>query len=292
MKLTNLNCPQCNGFLKQERDAFFCESCGAAFVVDYDENDVKYTELVTEAERTKMLLARDVELLATNYQLKETVARNEQKRENVKETKNAFKVSFFGVGVMSAIFILGIIVLIVFILLFSDSSDKETAKALDEKNAQYDKYSEAVLKDEAFIDNTIALGRARNYLFFHDLEITDDYVNLKNGTAHLTCDPEILNVYLFKLYGKADQIFLTYKMTFEYEDGGEQFELYDGFCFSGFGMNDYGQVEFDMDDFFIVTGIDPKPYYEEEQIYREYVLEQKGKREVVKLQIPGKEEEV
>ena len=43
-------------------------------------------------------------------------------------------------------------------------------------------------------------------------------------------------------------------------------------------MNDYGQVEFDMDYFFIVTGIDPKPYYEEEQIYREYVLEQKGKR--------------
>ena len=292
MKLTNLNCPQCNGFLKQQRDAFFCESCGAAFIVDYDENDVKYTELVTQAERTKMLLARDVELLATNYQLKETVARNEHKRENVKETKRVFKYSFSSVGIMMAVFIFGIIVLIGFMLLFSDSLNKSEAKDLAEKEAQYEKYSKAVVKDEAFIDNTIAIGRARNYLFFHDLEITDDYVNLKNGMAHLTRDPEICNVYLFKLSGKGDLIFLTYKMTFEYEDGGETFDLYDGFCFSGFGLNDYGQVEFDMNNFHIVNGLDPVTYYEEEQIYREYVLDQKGKREVVKLQIPGKEAEV
>ena len=60
MKLTNLNCPQCNGLLNQERDMFFCSSCGSAFAVDYDENDVRYTQLVTEADRTKMLLAKDI----------------------------------------------------------------------------------------------------------------------------------------------------------------------------------------------------------------------------------------
>ena len=37
MRLTNINCPQCNGQLNQQEDKFYCTSCGSAFNVDYDD---------------------------------------------------------------------------------------------------------------------------------------------------------------------------------------------------------------------------------------------------------------
>ena len=89
MKLTNLNCPQCNGYLQQQGDMFFCSSCGSAFTIDYDEADVKYTELVTQADRTKMLLQSDLEVMQTDFQLSESMADREQQRKLQKELKDS-----------------------------------------------------------------------------------------------------------------------------------------------------------------------------------------------------------
>ena len=51
MKLVNLTCPNCTGLLKKEGNNLICQSCGAAFAVDYDESDVEHEKLETEEER-------------------------------------------------------------------------------------------------------------------------------------------------------------------------------------------------------------------------------------------------
>ena len=59
MKLTSINCPNCNGQLKEENGKFICMSCGGAFAIDYDEADVEHEKLQTEAERERIRIERE-----------------------------------------------------------------------------------------------------------------------------------------------------------------------------------------------------------------------------------------
>ena len=71
MKLTSINCPNCNGQLKEENGKFICMSCGGAFAIDYDEADVEHERLQTEAERERIRIEREKELMATKIRLEE-----------------------------------------------------------------------------------------------------------------------------------------------------------------------------------------------------------------------------
>jgi len=84
MRLTNINCPQCNGQLNQQEDKFYCTSCGSAFNVDYDEADVEYAKLVTEPERARLLLESNRVLLEKNEELRNKFITGERTGKNRK----------------------------------------------------------------------------------------------------------------------------------------------------------------------------------------------------------------
>ncbi len=88
MRLTNINCPQCNGRLNQQEDKFYCTSCGSAFNIDYDEADVEYAKLVTEPERTRLLLDNNRILLEKNEELRRRFVTGERKKEFVNQVKS------------------------------------------------------------------------------------------------------------------------------------------------------------------------------------------------------------
>ena len=51
MQLMSLKCPNCNALVEQtEEGKFHCPSCGTSFLADYDEEDVEYQRIKTEAE--------------------------------------------------------------------------------------------------------------------------------------------------------------------------------------------------------------------------------------------------
>ncbi len=54
MKLMSLNCPNCNGVVKQIGEGkFHCENCGTSFLADYDRDDVEYQRVRSENEFRK-----------------------------------------------------------------------------------------------------------------------------------------------------------------------------------------------------------------------------------------------
>ena len=54
MKLMSLQCPNCNGPIKQVGEGkFYCENCDTSFLADYDKEDVEYEKIKTEGEMHK-----------------------------------------------------------------------------------------------------------------------------------------------------------------------------------------------------------------------------------------------
>ncbi len=88
MKLVNLTCPNCTGILRKEGDNLICQSCGAAFAVDYDESDVEHEKLETEDEREARRLQHEKELLAERHRLMEESRIAAEKREQSRRTKS------------------------------------------------------------------------------------------------------------------------------------------------------------------------------------------------------------
>ena len=112
MKLVNLTCPNCTGILKKEGENLICQSCGAAFAVDYDESDVEHEKLETEEEREARRLQHEKELLAEKHRLMEESRIAAEKREQSRRTKS--NISKWISGKVSGLIALAIIALICF----------------------------------------------------------------------------------------------------------------------------------------------------------------------------------
>jgi uncharacterized Zn finger protein (UPF0148 family) len=112
MKLVNLTCPNCTGLLKKEGNNLICQSCGAAFAVDYDESDVEHEKLETEEEREARRLQHEKELLAEKHRLMEESRIAAEKREQSRRTKSY--ISKWIRGKVSGLIALAIIALICF----------------------------------------------------------------------------------------------------------------------------------------------------------------------------------
>ena len=290
MKLTNLNCPQCNGLLNQERDMFFCSSCGSAFSVDYDEHDVRYAQLVTEAERTKMLLSKDINLMQTDYALNEQVLENEQNREFSRQRKNAARTAFTGLRaaifglIVSMLPMIGISGYLVYTLHNAEVSYEEKR---EEKNQNL---YELIKDDMHFIENVVASGRAyicysRNEPLNEPVE-DDRYVEPR--IAHFNDDVAIDSVYVMvgETYHRP-YVLCIYSMSYTYEDTGEIITLYDYIMFTDMNIDSYGLLEVNYTPSSRSGGDYVwDAYYDKDQLFREVIKDTTGSYEEYKLDIP------
>ncbi|MBO4687615.1 MAG: hypothetical protein J5636_03810 [Clostridiales bacterium] len=286
MKLTNLNCPQCNGLLNQERDMFFCSSCGSAFAVDYDENDVKYAQLITEAERTKMMINRDVNVMQTGYVLREQVARNEQKRDISRQRKKAAKEGFAGLGMYIAGLVFSVLPMIAIggYLVYSLSGMNDKMKENNEKRKQ--ELYETVAEDTHFLENAVAGGKT-----FLDMKcqapISDGRYD-EDRPAVYRHDATIENIYLMKAEGyRTPYLLLVYRFTYEYEDTGEIIELFDCLELQKLELDEYGyMVPQYIPDFGVNGDMYFGAYFDKDQLIRECITGGREEYEAEELDFP------
>lgn len=286
MKLTNLNCPQCNGLLNQERDMFFCSSCGSAFAVDYDENDVRYTQLVTEADRTKMLLAKDINLMQTDYALNEQVLQNEQNREFSRQRKKAARSAFAGVRAGIFGLIISVIPMIAIfgylIYSFHDSDIKYEERRLEKNQSLYE-----LLKDDMHVlENTVASGRA--YVCYERYEPIEDDRYAEPRIAYFNDDVAIDSVYVMvgEEY-RSPYILCIYNMSYTYEDTGETITLYDFIMFTDMSIDSYGLLNVNYTPSRRSGGDHVwNAYYDKDQLIRETIKKTSESYEDYKIDIP------
>lgn len=293
MKLTNLNCPQCNGFLKQQRDMFFCDSCGAAFNVDYDDNDVQYAQLVTEAERTKMMLQSDLNLMHTDYQLKENIARNEEQRDIARTRKKAI-----GAGLkMSGMYFGSILLMIgmsVALFWYIGSKLSKSRKENDEKKAtHYQELIDTVKTDTVFLENVIAAGSACKDR--QDIDTAEIYTikGVPGGMVHKVGSPEIEDVYVIGNESSTKlTMYMVYKLTYQYDESGETFPVYTGVSLSNVDMDENGYMKYDFDVSPVIAGDYMwGGFYDKDQFYREclFQYDRNGVLMELDLSVLGKE---
>lgn len=289
MKLTNLNCPQCSGLLNQERDMFFCSSCGAGFNVDYDEHDVKYNQYVTQASRSRLEVDRDIDLMKTEAQLKEAALSNAQQRyiqrsnEQLKHTAVKTIVIFVIIAVLTVGGIIGMIFMASAMFKNYNNSIKES----NDHNAEV--IIENIAKDEVFLDNVIRAGQMyalRNNRGQYDMS-TEYYY--PDGIVELYGDPQIYKIYSehsTRFEGRAE-VHLIYKLTFKYQDSDETIEMYQH-VYTVVSLNEFEEIkcQFSMNSIHHYSPWNMGVYYEPEQLYRTSIMPSIRDIEVHEVEIP------
>ncbi len=272
MKLTNLNCPQCNGFLNQQGESFFCSSCGTAFTIDYDEADVKYTDLVTQADRTRQLLARDLEVMQTQYQLREDMAQRQERREWVNERKKDLRtifritLSYIVVGVISVGLMVGGLFYI-FSGVRKSTSDQKVRSA-----ESVSKIVEILKNRKDYLDN--ADLTAQYYVTTRQYENVNDENYLSTRDARRTAEAELVDAYLMQSTTANDTaLYLIYKTIYTYTDTQEEVPVYDCVRFLNFDLDKNGALKTDyIPDFGNQSSGTFGGYREFDQLYRQCIL--------------------
>lgn len=281
MRLTNINCPQCNGQLFQQEDKFYCSSCGSAFNIDYEEADVEYAKLVTEPERTRLLLENNRILLEKNEELRRKFAIGEIKREFVHQAKSA-GVTYLGGLIYGAIiggisFLAVIIILIAMFFNVSKNYKTESSKREQERNESLQNLSaEDIEKDRNFIENAVACGVA------YEVSRRDEPVENKaedGGDAYLAGTPAAVNCYFIK-DGTENHLCIIYKITYEFSENNSLKEVYECVILDDLEPDGTGHVSFDSRSCTFISGSGSDHHwcgYESAEEAREYLLSEEFK---------------
>lgn len=246
MRLTNINCPQCNGRLNQQEDKFYCTSCGSAFNIDYEESDVEYARLITEPERTRLHLENNRILLEKNAELRRKFLIGEMKDTFKQEVKTA-GVTYAGGAIYAAIIgIIGFLAaagFIAMIFLFTARNIKlnreKEAQARQERIESLS--AEDIENDRNFLENAIAGGIAS--------ELAKRDVPVKNnaddeGDAYIVGSPVPVNCYLIKT-GDENHLCIVYKITYEFSENKATKVIYDCIFFENIEKDETGHIAFD-----------------------------------------------
>ncbi len=255
MRLTNINCPQCNGQLFQQEDKFYCSSCGSAFNIDYEEADVEYAKLVTEPERTRLLLENNRILLEKNEELRRKFAIGEIKREFVHQAKSA-GVTYLG-GLVYAAIIGGIsflaVIVFLIIIFFNVSRDYKTESSKREReriDSLENLSAEDIEKDKNFLENAIACGVAC------EVARRDEPVGRNaddEGDAYLVGTPVAVKCFFLK-NGTENKLCIVYRNTYEFSGNNSLKDVYECLLFDEFEPDGTGHVSLDYRSCIDVSG--------------------------------------
>ena len=243
MRLTNINCPQCNGQLNQQEDKFYCTSCGSAFNIDYDEADVQYAKLVTEPERTRLLLESNRVLLEKNEELRRKFITGERRKELTHQVKS-HGITLVGGAVYGAIiggvsFLLCIgFIAIIFFNLWKNSETERVQKEQAEQERMENLSARDIEKDKVFLENAIAAGVAYE-LWRRDEPVKNDVDD--GGDAYVVGSPVPVNCYLVKT-GDENDFCIVYKVTYEFSENHSIKEVYDCIIFENIEQDETGHI--------------------------------------------------
>jgi len=246
MRLTNINCPQCNGQLNQQEDKFYCTSCGSAFNIDYEESDVEYAKLITEPERTRLHLESNRVLLEKNEELRNKFITGERKKEFVHQVKSQ-GITYLGgavygiiIGGISFVMTVGIIAIIFFnVWKSAEKNSKEREQARQESIENLS--ARDIEKDKNFIENAIAAGISYE-LYWRDEPVENDIDD--GGDAYIVGKPVPVNCYLIKT-GSENDLCIVYKITYEFSESGSIKDVYDCVIFAELEQDESGHISFE-----------------------------------------------
>ena len=246
MKLTSLNCPNCGSSLRTEGGAKVCDSCGSTFAIDYDESDVEFEKIQTEAEREQLRLQHEKEILEKQYELQERANLEAEKRarKRMREQSAARAVK----SLISWIVTLGVLALIVFGVFklkeyvqnggdlgYFAGIDKVVATPTPAPN--YDVTPEDV---EPQMEDFIASGKkvqmGIDQCAYWDTQSAVDFYKKK--------DAELVDAYIVtnipeKDPDESNRLVLIFKVIWNNEDEGDK-ECYDAVYFEGIRVNPNG----------------------------------------------------
>ena len=245
MRLTNINCPQCNGRLNQQEDKFYCTSCGSAFNIDYEESDVEYARLITEPERTRLHLENNRILLEKNAELRRKFLIGEMKDTFKQEVKTA-GVTYAGGAIYAAIIsIIGVLagfglIAMMFLIVWKNtkinSEKREQARIERIESLSV----EDIESDRNFLENAIA-GGITSVIKDRDDPITENADG--EGDAYLVGSPVPVNCYLIKT-GLENHLCIVYKITYEFSENKATKVIYDCVFFENIELDETGHIIF------------------------------------------------
>ena len=242
MRLTNINCPQCNGQLNQQEDKFYCTSCGSAFNVDYEESDIEYAKLIKEPEITRLHLENNRILLEKNAEL--------QRKFLIGEIKDTYKQELKTVGVTyasAAIYyvLIGIIVFVAVVGfiggIFFVTAKKHKAETAKREQARIESIenlsAESIESDRNFLENAIAGGVA--------YQVSQRTEPVKGdgdeGDAYIVGKPEAVNCRLLKRE-EGNSLIIVYKITYEFSESKTLKVVYDGVIYENIALDETGHI--------------------------------------------------
>ncbi|MCR5802926.1 MAG: hypothetical protein K6G47_01565 [Clostridia bacterium] len=244
MRLTNLNCPQCDGQLYQQQDKFYCSSCGSAFNIDYDKDDVEYAKLITQAERTRLLMEANQTVLAKDQELRRAFETNES-RENIKQRVKDQGTALIGSVILNAA--VGVLTLIIFIVTMgvimsnvAESSRKEKARRQKAEEAKIERLTslsaEDIEEDGNFIDNAVGAGASYE---------ASERIGTVDGNLRLSGIPQAVSCY----FSKKDtdiSLYVIYKMSYASDDTEDTKDIYSCILFEKLEQDETGHIKCDL----------------------------------------------
>ncbi len=235
MKLVDLKCPNCGEILIKKEDTYYCEACGSTYALDYDESDVEYARLRSEAEREEWQAAH---LREVQRQWNETL-RNRRASSRKKALIFVVIITIFAaINILSAMLYLTLSGRINGFSSLASSSTTEMPTTTSEE----DKYQVSAEDLTGAMSDFIDAGRIVQMNIkecaYWDMVGSVKYYSKTDAVfqeAYLITD--IPNV----KPKQSNRLVLIYKVTWNNEELGDQ-ECYDAVYFEGLQVNPNGGV--------------------------------------------------
>ena len=251
MRVVNLQCPNCGARLTVENDMYVCNSCGTTMTIDYDDSDVEYAKLQTEAERDQRKLEHDKELLEKEYELRqqETLAAEkrlmqQERRESVSRGLKKFIIFICIFAFVGGCFVVSIMMSKArgertILDEISDMTATPTPEPTPTPAPNY-RITPDIIVDE--LDGFIEAGRALQ------MDIDQCGVKSENGTIQFydKTDAVFLDAYIVSdipdvKESQSCRLVLIYEVTWYNDRYGYQ-TCYDGVYFDGIKVTPDGNI--------------------------------------------------
>ena len=264
MKLTSLQCPNCNSSVKQVGEGkFYCENCGTSFLADYDKEDVEFEKIKAEGELRK-------------EQLNEQLDKQRRADAIAKTNEETAKIVRIIVIVLVVVFLVipGIVGVILSIFMVKseyeqskirvqqEQSSREQAKIDAEEKEKKEKEAREVqeavekklrldsfkIKPEDIMADSFFVENATKSI---ETQLKDNsnlyYTNWEYG------EPEYITSYILHAKNEDERtqniVLSIYKVNWDkvYDDHTEHYVMYDGACLENVSYDENGKLKTDYE---------------------------------------------